>query len=654
MQKITKSKNTAPNAALFGVRKSRLMPKAISPLWMLSSPEASRYNVYRWVGGNLLPVNIHSRRKSGLELSPNALHILNQRYLRRDDRGEVCETPEDMFRRVAETVAAAEEIYDQEDPGKMAEVFYRLMIKLEFLPNSPTLLNAGRNSGMLSAVYYVPVEDNIESIYDAVRNTALIHKAGGGTSFSFSNIRPRGDKMGEIYGAAKGPVELIDVFSRSSYYVKQGGIRNGCNTVALDITHPDIEEFIQAKKNPDALPNFYISVAIPDRYMEKIKNREDFDLINPRTQEKTATINAGKLFDLLVDCVWQTGDPGIIFIDRINKASSIPNMEGIQSISGCGEATLMPYESSNLGSINLTKMIKMGSQGWEVDYDKLDKTVKLAMRFLDNVIDVNRYPLKQTAEMTKAYRKVGLGVMGFADMLLLLGISYNSDQAVGIAEAIMSFVQEKAHRYSSQLAQERGVFPQWSNSLYAAQNLRMRNASCTTISPTGTLSIIAGCSSSVEPSYAMVFVRNMQDGEMLLEINPYFEEASKRLGFHSNELLAALMEHNDVSSIPHIPQEIKDIFVTAHNITPEWHVKIQTAFQKHLDNAVSKTVNFPKEATKEDIKRVFMEAYQNGSKGITAYRDGSRQRQPLANDGKGLHLLNELPPANDFARLVVV
>jgi len=647
----------AANAAVFHRHKTTISTaKSCAQTWMLAPEFTAHYNFYRVENGQLLPTASRARRRSGLELNENAIHILEQRYLRKDEAGNVIETPEDMFMRVADKVASAEQIYGKEDPEKMAQAFYRMMTRLEFLPNSPTLLNSNRNSGMLSAVYYVPVEDNIESIYEAVRNAAIIHKAGGGTSFSFSNIRPKGDKMGEIHGASQGPVELIDVFSKATHYVKQGGIRSGCNTVALDVTHPDILDFIKAKLNPEALPNFYISVAMPDDFMEKIKRREDYDLINPRTKEIVGRLNAGTVFDLIVDCVWHTGDPGVIFMDRINKASAIPNMEGVQSISGCGEQTLMPYECSNLGSINLTQMVKTTAGGAiEIDYDKLDKIIKLAMRFLDNVIDVNRYPLKETVEVTLKYRKVGLGVMGFADMLLLQGIPYNSDEAVATAEAVMSFVQQKAHAYSSALAEERGAFPEWSNSKFAENGIKMRNASCTTISPTGTLSIIAGCSSSVEPSYAMVFVRNMQDGEMLLEINPYFEATAKRLGFHSAELYTSLVQSNDIDNLPNVPDEIKKIFVTSHCITPQWHVKIQTAFQRHLDNAVSKTVNFSHSATKEDIARVFIEAYDQGSKGITVYRDGSRQRQPLANDEKGVDLLQERQTEDyDYRRIIVI
>jgi len=647
----------ATNAAIFqGNKVSTSTNKSCAQTWMLNPEFSAHYNFYRVKDGKLLSATTRVRRRSGLELNENAIHILEQRYLRKDEAGNVVEAPEDMFMRVADKVASAEQIYGKEDPEKMAQAFYRMMIRLEFLPNSPTLLNSNRNSGMLSAVYYVPIEDNIESIYEAVRNAALIHKAGGGTSFSFSNIRPKGDKMGEIHGASQGPVELIDVFSKATHYVKQGGIRSGCNTVALDVTHPDILEFIKAKLDPEALPNFYISVAMSDEFMEKIKRREDYDLINPRTKEVAGRLNAGKVFDLIVDCVWHTGDPGVIFMDRINRASPIPNMEGVQSISGCGEQTLMPYECSNLGSINLTQMVKTTADGTvEVDYDKLDKTIKLAMRFLDNVIDVNRYPLKETADMTLKYRKVGLGVMGFADMLLLLGIPYNSDEAVAIAESVMGFVQQKAHAYSSALAEERGAFPEWGNSKFAQNGVKMRNASCTTISPTGTLSIIAGCSSSVEPSYAMVFVRNMQDGEMLLEINPYFEAMAKRLGFHSVELYTSLVQSNNVHLLSDVPDEIKKIFVTSHCITPQWHVKIQTAFQRHLDNAVSKTVNFPNSATREDIARVFMEAYDQGSKGITVYRDGSRERQPLANDEKGVCLLQERQTEDDgYKRMIVI
>ncbi|MFC2019959.1 vitamin B12-dependent ribonucleotide reductase [Chloroflexota bacterium] len=571
-----------------------------------------------------------------LNLSENSLRVLERRYLKKDKEGKVIETPEQLFSRVAQAIAAAELIFDPQADAKLREEeFHQVMTDLEFLPNSPTLMNAGRELGQLSACFVLPVEDSMESIFDAVKYTALIHKSGGGTGFSFSRLRPEQDRVGSTGGVASGPVSFIRAFDTATDVIKQGGMRRGANMGILSVDHPDIMRFITAKEDLSNLNNFNISVALTNEFMQAVEAKADYNLINPRTKEVSGTLNAKEVFDKIVDMAWKTGDPGIVFIDRINHDNPTPHLGTIESTNPCGEQPLLPYESCNLGSINLSRMLKADSTTTEIDYAKLARTVKTAIRFLDNVIEVNKFPLPQIEEMTKKSRKVGLGVMGFADMLIQLGISYNSTAGLEAATNIMRFVNEEAHKASAELAEERGTFPAFEGSIYDAPGeTKIRNASCTTIAPTGSLSIIAGCSSGIEPLFALSYTRNILDGDQLIEVNPYFDEVAKREGFYSEELMKGLAEGARLDEIAAIPDQLKHLFVTSHEITPEWHIEMQAAFQKSTDNAVSKTINFPQDATREDVAKAYMLAYKEGVKGLTVYRDRSRDAQVLTTGKK--------------------
>jgi len=568
---------------------------------------------------------------SGINLTENALHVLQKRYLKKDKQGKVIETPEELFRRVAQAIASAELIYNPKaDVKTWEEQFYQLMANLEFLPNSPTLMNAGRELGQLSACFVLPIDDSMESIFDAVKNTALIHKSGGGTGFSFSRLRPEKDRVGSTGGVASGPVSFMRAFDIATDVIKQGGMRRGANMAILNVDHPDIMKFIEAKDDPTAFTNFNLSVAVSNNFMEKVESNAEYDLVNPRTKQAEGKLNAKEVFDKIVDMAWQTGDPGIVFLDRINQDNPTPKLGNIESTNPCGEQPLLPYESCNLGSINLAKMLRSTNGTAEIDYPRLAEVVKITVRFLDNVIEVNKFPLSQIEKMTKKSRKIGLGVMGFADMLIQMGIPYDSEEALQIASNIMRFISDEAIKASQELAEERGVFPAFKGSIYDIPGgPRVRNASCTTIAPTGTLSLIAGCSSGIEPLFALSYTRNILDGAHLIEVNPYFEKVAKREGFYSEELMEKLSQGAHLSEIDEVPDKVKRIFITAHEISPEWHVRMQAAFQKSTDNAVSKTVNFPQEATREDIAKVYMLAYQEGLKGITIYRDRSRESQVL-------------------------
>jgi len=568
---------------------------------------------------------------SGIKLSDNALRVLERRYLTKNGEGKVIETPQELFHRVAKHIASAELHYDaKSDASFWEDAFYQLMTNLDFLPNSPTLMNAGHELGQLSACFVLPIEDSMESIFDAVKYTALIHKSGGGTGFSFSRLRPTSDRVGSTGGIASGPVSFMRAFDVTTDVIKQGGMRRGANMAILNIEHPDILKFITAKEDSEALTNFNLSVAVTDKFMKAVETGTDYNLVNPRTGEVADNLNAKEVFDKIVDMAWRTGDPGIVFIDEINRHNPTPKLGKIESTNPCGEQPLLPFESCNLGSINLSKMVADKDGQPYVDYDKLSQTVKLTVRFLDDVIEVNQFPLPEITEMTKNTRKIGLGVMGFADMLIKLGIPYNSEQGLVMAEEIAHFISEEADRASIELAEERGVFPAFQESIYdIPDGPRFRNASRTTIAPTGSLSIIANCSSGIEPLFALSYVRHILEGEEFIEVNPYFEEAAKKGGFYSPELMKQLAEGKRLKDIEEVPEDIKRLFVTAHDISPEWHVKMQAAFQKFTDSAVSKTVNFPHEATPDDVAEVYILAHQENLKGITIYRDRSRDSQVL-------------------------
>ncbi|HEX5131000.1 MAG TPA: vitamin B12-dependent ribonucleotide reductase [Candidatus Krumholzibacteria bacterium] len=566
-------------------------------------------------------------------LTPNALRVLESRYLRKNQAGDVIETPDQMFMRVARNIASAEERYgaDETTVWHWTEVFRNAMTSLDFLPNSPTLMNAGTDIQQLSACFVLPVEDTMDGIFDSLKHTALIHKSGGGTGFSFSRLRPRNDTVQSTQGVSSGPVSFMGVFDAATETVRQGGRRRGANMAMLRVDHPDILDFIDSKSNNDRLNNFNISVAITDPFMDAVIRGEDYDLVSPRTGKVTGALPAVDVFRRIVDRAWLNGEPGIIFIDRVNRDNPTPAVGAIESTNPCGEQPLLPYESCNLGSINLARFVRGELGNAEVDFARLREMVSVAVRFLDNVIDMNCYPLPQIENLTRANRKIGLGVMGFADLLIQMGIRYESPEAEAVAEDVMGCINEAAIAASQALAAERGAFPNFEQSVFGLRNEKpRRNATVTTVAPTGSISIIASVGSGVEPLFGVAFKRRILDGAELVDVNPLFEHIARAEEFYSDGLAERIAQSGGVHDLEEVPPRWRRLFQTAHEVSPEGHVRIQAAFQKHTENAVSKTVNLAAASTREDVEQTFRFAHQLGCKGVTIYRDGSRDLQVLS------------------------
>ncbi|MEN8262472.1 MAG: adenosylcobalamin-dependent ribonucleoside-diphosphate reductase [Nitrospirota bacterium] len=587
-----------------------------------------------------------------MKLTKNALKLLKTRYLLRDEKGNVTETPDEMFRRVARTIASAERIY-KGNPDKWEQKFYDAMSNLLFLPNTPTLINAGKDLGQLAACFVLPVDDSMKSIFNSLKDAALILQSGGGTGFSFSKLRPKSDIVKSTGGIASGPVSFMRIYNTATEVIKQGGARRGANMGILRIDHPDILEFIKIKRHEEELLNFNISIAITDAFMRALRKNSKYNLLNPRSKKRAGQLSAKKVFNEIVESAWETGDPGIIFIDRINKDNPTPHIGEIESTNPCGEQPLLPFESCVLGSINLSKVLKNkkqppfnspltkgGHRGvmevspFEINWELLGYLVHLSVRFLDNAIDANKYPVQEIETMNKGNRKIGLGVMGWADMLIKLGVRYDSPEAVTLAEKLMGFIRKNARAASAELARERGAFPNFNGSIYDTPEIiskgRLRNATTTTIAPTGSLSLIAGCSSGIEPLFAIAYKRLVLESE-LHEIHPYFIELAKKGKFYSPELIAKISKTGNLRGLKDVPRDIKRLFVTSHEISPEDHINVQAAFQKFTDNAVSKTINIKHRAKREDIARAFLISYEKGCKGITVFRYGSKLGSMVTN-----------------------
>ncbi len=566
--------------------------------------------------------------RDDLKLPINTMEVLKKRYLLKDENKNIVETPRELFRRVAAHVARAEKNFRlhrcaQEEAE---EAFYQMMRSLEFMPNSPTLMNAGTALGQLSACFVIPVGDSIDGIFEALKAVARIHQTGGGTGFNFSRLRPKGDLVASTRGEASGPLSFMEIFDKATEVIVQGGRRRGANMSILRCDHPDIVEFVESKVGKERFSNFNLSVGATDAFMDAVRRDRTFGLVNPRTRKKVREVSARALFDLIVNAAWRTGDPGLVFLDEINRKNPTPGLGEIEATNPCGELPLLPFESCNLASINLSKMVKGDSLEWE----RLRDRVRWGIRFLDDVIEVNRYPLPQIAEITRANRKVGLGVMGFADMLVKLGIPYDSKEAIACAEKVMRFIRRESLSASIGLARTRGVFPHFKKSVYAHKNARVRNATVNTIAPTGTISIIAGCSSGIEPLFAVSFVRTVLSGTKLFELNALFEEVAKRDRFFTDDMRAQIARSGSLRRIRGVPRDIKRIFVTAFDVAPSQHLAVQAAFQKYTDNSVSKTINLPSDSTVNDVRKIYVMAGAMKCKGITIYRYGSKEQQVLS------------------------
>jgi ribonucleoside-diphosphate reductase alpha chain len=563
-----------------------------------------------------------------MKLSKNAKFVLEKRLLKRDEKGRVTEKPEDMFLRVASAIASVDKIYDEKaDIKKTTEIFYRMMVNFDFLPNFPCLRNAGRELGQLAACFVIPVGDSIEEIFEAVKEMALIQRSGGGTGFSFSRLRPQGSRVKTTDGIASGPVSFMEVFDVATGVILEGGTRRGANMGILRVDHPDILKFITCKKEPGKFTNFNLSVALTKKFMEAVEENREYELVDPSSQKSKQKISARKVFNLMAEMAWLNGEPGVIFIDRINEFNPTPALGEIEATNPCGEQPLLPYESCVLGSINLNNFVK----NKEIDWENLRQVIRHAVHFLDNVIDKNVYPLPEIEKMSKGNRKIGLGVMGFADLLIKLDIAYDSNEAVDIAQKIMKFIDEESKKSSRELAEFRGVFPNWEKSIYFERKEKIRNAAITTLAPTGTLSLIANTSTSIEPWYAPAYLERVTFSKKpLIIVSPLFEKIAKERGFYSKELVRYVLARGSCRGIKIIPEDVQRIFVSAHEVDIDWHLKIQAAFQRYTDNSISKTVNLPSNATKEDIKKIFMTAYELGLKGLTVYREKSRKEQILS------------------------
>lgn len=583
--------------------------------------------------------------KDDIGLDTNAIKVLQRRYLLQNKKGETVETPSQLFKRVAKAIASVETQYNHTASAENIELqFYQMMSKLEFLPNTPTLMNAGTEVGQLSACFVIPVGDSLEEIFNAVKWTAIIHQSGGGTGFNFSHLRPQGDLVRSTGGIASGPVKFMTIFDKTTEVIKQGGKRRGANMGILRVDHPDIVEFITCKSKEGFLNNFNISIAVTDEFMKSVMNDEDYSLVNPRNRKTAGRLNAKRVFDLIIENAWKTGDPGIIFIDEINRYNPTPLEGEIEATNPCGEQPLLPWESCNLGSINLGKMITHDKINWK----KLRKTVHLGIRFLDNVIDANRYPSDHIRLITLANRKIGIGVMGFADALIKMNIPYNSKKAFQVGEKIMKFIEIEGHKASQELGKVRGSFPNFDKSIWKNKYSNMRNATVTTIAPTGTISIIAGCSSGIEPLFAIAYVRNVMEGIRLIEINNEFKKRAKKERIHTQKLLNDIIKSGTIQNLPNISKKLKKTFVTALDISPHVHIKMQAVFQKYTDNAVSKTVNLPKNASPDDVKKAYLLAYRLHSKGVTVYRYGSKADQVLTIETSDKGIENQLVADSEF------